>query len=716
MKKYAKFFNKILYFFILSLIFYLSVSAIPETDPYGLSDRLIQAVYYSGKKTSKITYDDIYSRVHNISEREAFEEYYTSYRKEFEMNKRQILEKINTLDKNLLILNKTEERLTKLIQQTMELNKRIQFKTLGIDIGDDFSKLNKQNVLNDNSDQDKSEFSKNLYSLYGNRTIFLMELLDLERLVNSSVLTDGQAVMFWESLLQIKTDRLKYIFGKSQNELDTEYYLFNCIPLKAIGFILLTCVGLLFMHKIQINFLKNSFILTFFLLLLTYYIVEYLYLWKYYLSSSIMFIQLGFSFKYFTDSIFYSLGFNKEDYDILMNISKTRSLIQFILKSIVLFLITFGVGFFCFKFPYFLNYILFYICFIQLVYLISFYLQYEVSSIFQPLKHFMLILVGILNFIFTKFHKKINKFHFSYSNTNTLSNEKVDSFYLVSEIFSFICISYFYDYLFTQANSISHLFNEKNFENEEMNLKISSIVKNYKEQQKCFTLDDSLWIIVFICVLGFGWLGLFNNNYLNFYFSLHLMKMVLKVFGRLFKVKILRIINCILIFLLVLENQIISSKNDSNLFELLGFTFSTPMNLIKFICKVIGVFYVFIYVFVHYEFIYVNEKKNEMDDEDENRGDPQNLFKKVEITASFDKKKKKKIKSIEIQLLKEDKPKINLMNLLYVHIDFFLNFCIICLIYYLIKEVEKNYFIIFLYGLIISIMMIRVNIKFFNFL
>ena len=100
-------------------------------------------------------------------------------------------------------------------------------------------------------------------------------------------------------------------------------------------------------------------------------------------------------------------------------------------------------------------------------------------------------------------------------------------------------------------------------------------------------------------------------------------------------------------------------------------------------------------------------KNNDIDDsQDENINEQ--VLKRVEISTGYEKKKKKKFKTIEIHVVKEEKIKFSLSNLVYMHLDLYLNYVLICLIYYILVKLEKNYLVITIYCLILSVLILRI--------
>lgn len=631
-------FSRFLKTTVVTVLCWICVYAIPYMEPIMISDKLISDVYLSGRTTQKVSYEDVEKQSNKtlFNEEEALQNYYSTY--------------IDQIEKNQ---QRTSDELEKKIREPL--------KQVNVD--------------------ERSSFLKSIYEIYGNSTVFNVDLGDLEKLVNTSAFSDGQAVIFWESLLHHKTDRTKLIYGHTNNEPDNEFYLFNFIPLKTIGMIFLSIVIFLFVHNVQI-YLTKIHKATFFFNLLSMagslYTVDLFFNWKYYLASSIIFFQFCLAIKYGLDSILVHLGYHRDDMDTFINIKTTKNLTQFTLKMFIYLALTVLIGALSFaKYKYILNYILFYLCLIQSLFLFSFFIQQEVSQIFQPLKHFSMIFIGVLNFLLTKFHKPI----LSHTRINQ-SYDKIDSFYLISDVFSFICISSIYDYLNIQANHI----------------------------QRKFSKDESLWIMIFIIGILMGFIGLCSNSYLTFYFSIYYIRLILKVFGRYFRVKLMRVVYCYMILLLLLENHIMSSKNDSNLFEIFGVSTGQIISFLKFICRTYGVLYIYVIVYLNFEFIYMlDSKKGDIEDSEDNNADQ--LIKKIEITST-EKKKKKKFKTIEIQVIKQEDKKFSFSNIIFIHFDIYTNYTIIILLFFLMRDVEKNYIILTFYAFLALLMVIRVKIIF----
>ena len=129
----------------------------------------------------------------------------------------------------------------------------------------------------------------------------------------------------------------------------------------------------------------------------------------------------------------------------------------------------------------------------------------------------------------------------------------------------------------------------------------------------------------------------------------------------------------------------------------------------KFFLRLIGLIYIFIIIFQNHEYITTskyNENYNLPNPITENLENQ--IYKKEHIF--YDPKKNRKIKTIEISLVKEKKPKFSFKNILYIQIDIYGNYFMICLLLFLIKDLENNFVILLGYYILIILLMTKVKI------
>ena len=480
-------------------------------------------------------------------------------------------------------------------------------------------------VINDNINFyfENNIFEFNLKNQYGNKTKLKINYFDLEAVVENNVLSNNQAFKFWEELIKYNTKKFdvefsrkniftltKYLFSftyqkffsekknqynnfynnnpndiyKStddhQNEdFSDDFYIFNFLPAKSTGCWIFAAIIFVVNYNI-LNIINNkersSPTLNLLLLLFSLFMTEHFYYMKIYFTSNIFLIQFTYCLKFFISSIIILLGYIPDDYDIFAEFPKSTNTTQFILQISNLLICTGLIGIFSFfRYNYLVNYTFFYYCLLQIPYLISINFHNNIPIIFQPFRYFLILILGFVNFFIINFGK--NNFYYTNSTTNPIHQEiKPDSFYVVGDLFSLFCFSYFFDYLFIQSNKISVLFQENEqgtINKEKLNEKITKIIKNYKELIREFDYDDALWLISFKIGFIFQYVGLKFHKYLIYYFSYYYFRMILGVYGRLFNIRCLRLTYSFLVLIFLITNFIMSSKTDSKLFHVKEFNF-----------------------------------------------------------------------------------------------------------------------------------------------
>lgn len=710
MKKYLKFSTIFSAFTFFAYIFLPTFQT--DESSLKLSDGMLYSIYHQGKKTHRITYEDIklLNRTKTIT---------SSYFEEIIQPTEDKLQEIHLGKHNA----KCEG-----CKCTNSCNKEKEEKTIRYTT---YNKLNttkdflyKKNFTHDfQADVDQmSDFSKSLYEIFGNHTVFKMDIFDLEELVRRSVMSDGEAIILWESLLAMKTNRLSLYLKSFENS--TEIYLIGFFPLKSIVIFIITMTGFWVLYNVHQYMSKmniNSYSFYFINIAVSYFLAFCLYQWTYYLSSSLIFMNLTFTIKNLTEYfLLNNFRISKDDLDLNQD---TKTNIQLAVKMA---LIIISGGIVCLmimlQFGYSLNYIIFYIIILKFITTISSYLKNEVASCFIPCKNFILLCAGLLNYLLTNYHKKLVRYSYL--------NQQVDSFYIISEIFSFLAISNLYTFLMYQCFNImqnptpkqssDEVIEEEELEeqseNNDSNPNPNKTVHGNKiclsqrlnKDMKFFTTDDVLWILVIGLAAFMFYSSLCFTNYFSFYLTLHFIKLIMHIFCSLFKVQFTRIILSLYFLNHILANSIISFRSDTELFKLLGIESNQIIDIVKFSARLIGIIYLILDLVINYEYLYLfNERAAELD-ESEN----EEILRKVEISTSVEKekRKKKKIKTIEIHLVRGEGQKLSFRNLFYINTEFFLNYMIIISLIFLTKNIEKNFFIKVMYDFILFIFYLRFSL------
>ena len=93
---------------------------------------------------------------------------------------------------------------------------------------------------------------------------------------------------------------------------------------------------------------------------------------------------------------------------------------------------------------------------------------------------------------------------------------------------------------------------------------------------------------------------------------------------------------------------------------------------------------------LNFDYVYsgFNEKNSELEEISKEAAEA--LLRKVEIVTRIDKKKNKKFKTLQIQVIRPEK-QFSLKAISYVNFDFIWNYFNICVVFYIMLYYEKNY-------------------------
>ena len=125
----------------------------------------------------------------------------------------------------------------------------------------------------------------------------------------------------------------------------------------------------------------------------------------------------------------------------------------------------------------------------------------------------------------------------------------------------------------------------------------------------------------------------------------------------------------------------------------------------------IGLIYIFIIIFQNHEYITTTKYNENMSfplPEELTPDQLDQIYRKEHVF--FDAKKNKKVKTIQISLVKEKKQKFSFRNILHIQIDIYGNYFMISLLLFLIKELETSFAVLLAYYLLIILLMTKVNI------
>jgi hypothetical protein len=123
----------------------------------------------------------------------------------------------------------------------------------------------------------------------------------------------------------------------------------------------------------------------------------------------------------------------------------------------------------------------------------------------------------------------------------------------------------------------------------------------------------------------------------------------------------------------------------------------------------IGLVYIFIIIFQNHEYITTTKYNENASFPVPQEVTPEQLdqiYRKEYVF--YDAKKNKKIKTIQISLLKEKEQKFSFTNILHIQIDIYGNYFMISLLLFLITKLETNFIFLLSYYFLIILLMTKV--------
>ena len=469
-----------------------------------------------------------------------------------------------------------------------------------------------------------------------------------------------------------------------------EFFLFFVIPIKSCIFSIISLILLYFFIKITYTSkISRSFIFNIFCIFLIYNLNKGLYENNYYLASAFMFILQIYLLKSLIDSIYLLLNYKKKDFEIFSTNLTAINCQQFILKFILLSLITTISGFMCSSiYKLCLNYIIFYLCLLTLIVFLCNCLEPFSPSYLKPIKNILMFIVGLVNFAVCKYYfSKNNNSIFDIDSDDIISIEKEDediiiyesSLYFISDLFSLFCFDYLREYIDYQF---------------EGNLQF----------HKKFTKLDFIIIIFFLSSFGIGILGIIKNEYICFLLAIYIAKISLGYFIKAFNTKISRIISHSVIIFYIFAHLKLSSRKDPFLINFFSFT-KINNEILSQAFSILSLLFLIFFGKNIYSFLYYSKESL---NNDELKELPEEQVNKIlEITSNIN---KQKLKNLKIQII-HDNNNFKINNIFFISIDICLNHFEICIIFAILSENNDNNFIIKILYLILIILF--KSIKFF---
>lgn len=242
---------------------YTLVNSLQDIEPLKLSDRVIESLYFKGKKVFKIVYDDLEKKsneknIDHLGSESDLSVYYTIDKMSIK-NNTQYYKQNQNVKNYYFTLNEDENTSTnkylfkaiplstfqnKMVERDLEDiqpnqandNKSVEDKNVIFDfdtinsydfLGKDlYSEVINENInyFYNDTNENYNLFEFNLKTLYGNRTSLNVNNWDLEKLVQNNILSNNQAYEFWEELVRINKQKFAENFVKKSFSSLTKYF------------------------------------------------------------------------------------------------------------------------------------------------------------------------------------------------------------------------------------------------------------------------------------------------------------------------------------------------------------------------------------------------------------------------------------------------------------------------------------------------------------
>lgn len=536
-----------------------------------------------------------------------------------------------------------------------------------------------------------------------------------------------------------KVEKLNSLNLEASKKVYYEIYILGIFPFKQGLILIVACVFFWMLYKlIKMLNLKdlNHLILNVMIIFFTLIISLKFYNWQFYISSSVIFFICSYSFKnVILRIVALILDTNKSD---AIFTSNPESIGCFTFNFSVLSILLTTNYLICFYYlQYILNYMLFYgLCF-RILDLLATYIEKSYSEVeiylIYPLQSILYTTFGVVNFIAINFFSQINKYK--------EVNFTVNSLYLVSDVASYIGISYFFSFLvyqnidyFNKDTSDKKSRDELEVSNDEIDENDYSICHE-RPNLKYFSFEeDSLWLILLVILLLIEFFYVCFENYIGFIISIELFRVFFKVIIKIFHHEYCRIIISLHFLICLLNLVIITNSNDNYLIQLIqtsNYSAKEISNIMKIVLKLIVILYIVIIFIQNYQYLYLFEKTKDEEYSEEaqftNKDEP-NIRKECNISINISSKKLDISKEIHTYLKgnnqtlsdklssilkekEEENIKFEYGRFILYLIDFTLNYLILLVIMYTMAFVEKNYFIKIFYDFLYFIFLLRVRFK-----
>ena len=440
--------------------------------------------------------------------------------------------------------------------------------------------------------------------------------------------------------------------------------------------------------------IKDSFVFNALCIIITFNILYILYQFEFFFSSNFFFILLMYNNKCLIESLYINLNFYRKDFEIFSTSLIAFNFLQFCLKTIILLnLIVFSGFLSIFFFRFWLNYVLFYICLFTYAVFLANCLESMTFSFLKPIKNLLIFSLGIWNLLFSKLFLNfiINKIPFLRQLYSDISNmeEKTDSLYFISDLFTLFCFDYIRGFLDFQIESI--LLIDHFIENSEKEDKIS--LNNKEIMEKVI-----IWPLLFLICLLFCILEIYIKEKICLFMSIYLAKILISYYSNVYDVQNCKFLFYVFSFIYLVINIEFSCCEENNYIINLFYLYTRiDKSTVKSLLKMFISFLIYYFIItVNFNITMVSEEKSKLDNN--------TLMKRIQNEIDDKIIYNEKIEKKDSELFSF------LYNCIGINIDLFCNYFLICLLIAIYQYYEESIIVKIVNALTIAILCISKTI------
>ena len=440
--------------------------------------------------------------------------------------------------------------------------------------------------------------------------------------------------------------------------------------------------------------IKDSFTFNFFCIIITFYILYILYQLEFFFSSNFLFLLLMYNNKCLIESVYINFKFHRKDFEIFSTSLIAFNFVQFCLKAIILLNLTISAGILSiFFFRSWLNYVLFYICLFTYAVFIANCLESMVSSFFKPIKNIIIFSLGVFNLLFSKLllHFMINKIPFLRQLCSNISNmnDKIDSLYFISDLFSLFCFNYIRGFLEFQIESI---------------LLIDHFIENSEKEDKVFFKNKEIiekviiWPTLFFICFFFCFLEIYIKEKICLFMSIYMAKILISYYSNVYDIQSCKFLfYSFSVIFLVFNIEFSCCEENNYIINLFYLYIRIDKSTITKLLKTLISFLIYYFIItVNFNIIMVSEEKSKLDSN--------TLMKRIQNEIDD------KIISNEKTEKKDSELLSFIYNSICINLDLLCNYFLICLLIAIYQYYEESIIIKIVNVLTIAILCISKTI------